>query len=103
MHNRLRDTIAVLSLTFIFSSYASNIRFVDVTEQAGIHFEHAGGIDLRVVPALVGSGAAWCDYDNDGKLDLYIANSALVRPEHRMRCYRETPSIGITVMALSAM
>lgn len=80
MHNRLRDVIAVLSLTFIFSSYASDIRFVDVTEQAGIDFEHAGGIDLRVVPALVGSGAAWCDYDNDGKLDLYIANSALVRP-----------------------
>ena len=81
MHNRLRDVIVVLSLTFIFSSYASDIRFVDVTEQAGIDFEHAGGIDLRVVPALVGSGAAWCDYDNDGKLDLYIANSALVRPE----------------------
>ena len=57
MHNRLRDAIAVLSLTFIFSSYASDIRFVDVTEQAGIYFEHAGGIDLRVVPALVGSGA----------------------------------------------
>lgn len=81
MHNRLRDAIAVLSFTFIFSSYGSDIRFVDVTEQAGIHFEHVGGIDLRVVPALVGSGAAWCDYDNDGKLDLYIVNSALVRPE----------------------
>ncbi len=80
MHNRLRDTIAVLSLTFIFSSYASDIQFVDVTEQAGIDFAHAGGIDLRVVPALVGSGAAWCDYDNDGKLDLYIVNSTLVRP-----------------------
>ena len=79
MHNRLRDTVAVLSLTFIFSGYASDIQFVDVTEQAGIHFEHAGGIDLRVVPALVGSGAAWCDYDNDGKLDLYIVNSTLVR------------------------
>lgn len=80
MHNRLRDVIAVLSLTFIFSSYGSDIQFVDVTEQAGIGFEHAGGIDFRVVPALVGSGAAWCDYNNDGWLDIYIVNSALVRP-----------------------
>ena len=26
------------------------------------------------------SGAAWRDYNNDGWLDLYIVNSALVRP-----------------------
>ena len=80
MHNTLSKAIIVLSLAFTVSNYASDIQFVDVTEQAGIHFEHAGGIDLRVLPALVGSGAAWCDYDNDGRLDLYIVNGALVRP-----------------------
>ena len=80
MQQTLRNVIVILSWAFIFNSYASDIRFVDVTEQAGIHFEHAGGIDHRVVPALVGSGAAWRDYDNDGRLDLYIVNSALVRP-----------------------
>ena len=81
MYNRLRNVIVILGFTLTLNIYASDIQFVDVTEQAGIHFEHAGGIDLRVVPALVGSGAAWRDYDNDGWLDLYIANSALVRPE----------------------
>ena len=80
MHNRLRTAIVVLSLLFTLSNHASDIQFVDVTEQAGIHFKHAGGIDLRVLPALVGSGAAWCDYDNDGRLDLYIVNGSLVRP-----------------------
>lgn len=80
MQHRLRTVIVILSWTFILNSYASDIRFVNVTEQAGIHFEHAGGIDHRVVPALVGSGTAWRDYDNDGRLDLYIVNSALVRP-----------------------
>ena len=80
MQQRLRNITLIFSWAFIFNSYAADIRFVDVTEQAGIHFVHAGGIDLRVVPALVGSGAAWRDYDNDGWLDLYIANAALVRP-----------------------
>ena len=81
MYSCLRNIITILSFVLTLNSYASDIQFVDVTERAGIHFEHAGGINLRVVPALVGSGAAWCDYDNDGWLDLYIVNSALVRPE----------------------
>ena len=80
MLNRLGNVIVILSWAFIFNSYAASIRFVDVTEQVGIDFTHVGGIDHRVVPALVGSGAAWRDYDNDGKLDLYLVNSALVRP-----------------------
>ena len=70
---------AMVSLTNVL--HPAGIQFVDVTEQAGIHFKHAGGIDLRVVPALVGSGVAWRDYDNDGNLDLYLVNSAAVRPE----------------------
>ena len=81
MPKSVRAAVAVLGLTYIFSSAAVAIQFVDVTEQAGIRFVHAGGIDMRVVPALVGSGAAWGDYDNDGWWDLYILNSALVRPE----------------------
>lgn len=80
MQRTLRNVIVILSFVFTLNSHTADIRFTDVTEQAGIHFEHAGGIDHRVVPALVGSGAAWRDYDNDSRLDLYIVNSALVRP-----------------------
>ena len=79
MYSGLGRAIAILSIVTVLNSPAATIKFVDVTEHAGIHFTHAGGIDLRVVPALVGSGAAWRDYDNDGWLDLYIVNSALVR------------------------
>ena len=43
--------------------------WMSLSKRASIS-SHVGGIDVRVVPALVGSGAAWCDYDNDGKLDL---------------------------------
>ena len=55
---------------------AEKPRFVDITADVGIDFKHAGGIDKRVIPAIVGSGAAFADYDNDGDLDLYIVNSS---------------------------
>lgn len=71
----------IILLFFSFVSWgASEIQFVDVTEKVGIRFKHAGGISRRVVPALIGSGAAFADYDNDGDLDLYIANTTDVRP-----------------------
>ena len=73
--------LLILSTVYFLNKAAGEIKFVDVTQKAGIHFKHSGGIDLRVIPALVGSGAAWCDYNNDGTLDLYIVNSTAVRPE----------------------
>ena len=81
-----RTVLIFIYCTFLFillvcNGYTAEIQFVDVTEEVGIHFKHVGGIDHRVVPALVGSGAAWRDYDNNGTLDLYIVNGALVRPE----------------------
>lgn len=81
MHISILILFIVLCSVYYLNQVAAEIKFVDVTEEAGIHFKHAGGIDLRVVPALVGSGAAWCDYDNNGTLDLYIVNSTAVRPE----------------------
>ncbi|MBI1929113.1 VCBS repeat-containing protein, partial [Candidatus Poribacteria bacterium] len=67
---------------FVLASWGqvSDVQFVDVTEEAGIHFQHAGGFEKRVIPAIVGSGAAFVDYDNDGDLDLYIVNSTVVSP-----------------------
>ena len=73
--------ISICNIAPIWDGNSAEIQFIDATETAGIHFLHAGGIDHRVVPALVGSGAAWRDYDNNGTLDLYIVNSTAVRPE----------------------
>jgi enediyne biosynthesis protein E4 len=56
---------------------ASSIRFVDVTEQAGIRFRHThGGSGKKLMPETVGSGCAWLDYDGDGWQDLVLVNCA---------------------------
>jgi hypothetical protein len=53
------------------------ITFVDRTAAAGITFKHDNArSSARYLIETMGAGAAWIDFDNDGKLDLYLVNSA---------------------------
>jgi hypothetical protein len=49
--------------------------FVDVTQTAGIHFQHSFGDDeMSNIVEATGSGCAFFDYNGDGHLDIYVVN-----------------------------
>ncbi len=51
--------------------------FVDVTDRAGITFEHSiGDDDMDNIIESNAAGCAWLDYDGDGDLDAYFVNGA---------------------------
>jgi hypothetical protein len=51
--------------------------FSDVTERVGLKFVHdAGEAGSYFMPQTVGSGAALLDFDNDGRLDIYLLQNA---------------------------
>ncbi|MCS7047312.1 MAG: VCBS repeat-containing protein, partial [Gemmataceae bacterium] len=53
-----------------------NVKFVDITEAAGIRFRHTNGsFGKKLLPETLGSGCAFLDYDNDGRQDLLFVNS----------------------------
>ncbi len=49
--------------------------FRDVTEASGVRFEYRSDVVESKLIATMGGGAALGDYDNDGKLDLFLVNS----------------------------
>lgn len=67
----------------------NNVTFVDVTRSSNITFKHDNAASSqRYLIETMGSGAAWIDYDNDGYLDLFLANSAATKvyqPKHSLR------------------
>jgi enediyne biosynthesis protein E4 len=77
--------------------------FVDVTSAGGVHFQHvASHTTKKYLPESMGSGVALFDYDNDGRLDIFLVNGAPLSdptpkgtiprktgPEHANRLYHQ--------------
>ncbi|MBI3467817.1 MAG: CRTAC1 family protein [Planctomycetes bacterium] len=68
---------------------------VDVAELVGFNFRYYSDArtDRFFLPEIMGGGAAWLDYDGDGRLDLFVTNGcALSAPaqdrQHTARLFR---------------
>jgi hypothetical protein len=57
------------------ASVAPSFRFADVTQRAGIQFQHnSGAYGGKLLPETLGSGCAFLDYDADGWQDILLIN-----------------------------
>jgi hypothetical protein len=66
--------------------------FKDVTEESGLNFVHdAGPVGSYFMPQIMGSGAAFLDFDNDGRLDIYLVQNGGPNSTSRNQLFRQGP------------
>ena len=73
--NRRACLLGSSAHAFAAAGGGPGFRLTDVTAQAVLNFQHnSGGYGAKFLPETMGPGCAFIDYDNDGWLDILIAN-----------------------------
>ena len=71
--NRYRASLLVLLIAPPGPALAEGPWFVDAAREAGVDFVYRNGMTGRFwFPEIMGGGVALFDYDNDGRLDIYL-------------------------------
>lgn len=74
----LNDDGSVAGLTSVLDreidEKMKKFQFTEVSNKAGITFNHFPASRESLLPEDMGSGMAWGDYNNDGHVDLFIVN-----------------------------
>jgi enediyne biosynthesis protein E4 len=64
--------------------------FEDITARSGLEFMHdSGAAGTYFMPESIGSGGALFDFDNDGRLDLYLVHHAAPGSKSKNRLYHQ--------------
>jgi hypothetical protein len=66
--------------------------FADITEEVGLQFTHdAGPVGAYFMPQIMGSGAAFVDFDQDELLDVYLLQNGGAGSKSRNQLFRQLP------------
>jgi hypothetical protein len=72
------DLLGRSSNSLSSSSQTNDLRFTEISKQAGITFKHVFSPEKKYIAESMSGGVALFDYDNDGYLDIYFVNSLTV-------------------------
>jgi hypothetical protein len=66
--------------------------FTDVTAEVGLNFVHDAGPPSYFMPQSMGAGAALFDFDQDGRLDIYLLQRGGPASQSRNRLFHQEPN-----------